>query len=175
MMEMAIRTGANPFERLMGMDEAAWSRHANPWSVYTRMLLGLPVTLGALWSIRPLGLWSLAPLAAAFLLARVNPVLFPPPASTDNWASKATFGERVWLNRANLAIPSHHARWAMGLAVASGVAFVAAALGAALHHPLAAIAGGVVCWQTKAWFCDRMVWLYEDMKTADPAYAAWLR
>lgn len=175
MMEMAIRTGANPFERLMGMDEVAWSRHANPWSVYTRMLLGLPVTLGALWSIRPLGLWSLAPLAAAFLLARVNPVLFPPPASTDNWASKATFGERVWLNRSLVPIPRHHARWAMGLAAASGAAFVGAAAGALAHNLSWTVAAGLVSWLTKAWFCDRMVWLYHDMTTANPAYASWLR
>ena len=27
----------------------------------------------------------------------------------------------------------------------------------------------------KAWFIDRMVLLYEDMKTRDPAYAGWER
>jgi hypothetical protein len=25
------------------------------------------------------------------------------------------------------------------------------------------------------WFCDRMVWLYDDMKDKHPPYAAWLR
>jgi len=28
---------------------------------------------------------------------------------------------------------------------------------------------------SKMWLCDRMVWLYEDIKDRHPAYAAWLR
>jgi len=43
-------------EKLMGMDDAAWKRHANPWSVYTRFTC-LPFIVLALWSRVWLGWW----------------------------------------------------------------------------------------------------------------------
>jgi hypothetical protein len=40
---------------------------------------------------------------------------------------------------------------------------------------LAVLAGLVICQTAKAWYLDRMVLLYEDMKARDPGYAAWER
>lgn len=41
-------------------------------------------------------------------------------------------------------------------------------------NPLLAVVSGVVITQVaKAWFIDRMVLLFEDMKTRDPEYAGW--
>lgn len=36
-------------ERLMGMTDETWARHANPWSVYTRFSI-LPLFALAVWS-----------------------------------------------------------------------------------------------------------------------------
>ena len=36
-------------ERMMAMDDAAWARHANPWSVYSRMSI-LPLMTLAIYS-----------------------------------------------------------------------------------------------------------------------------
>ena len=40
---------------------------------------------------------------------------------------------------------------------------------------LRALLGAAVSYAGKLWFCDRMVWLYEDMKDRDPQYRSWLR
>ena len=45
----------NVFTKLMSMDDAAWERHASPWSVWTRVITGLPVLLAAVWSIKLMG------------------------------------------------------------------------------------------------------------------------
>ena len=40
---------------------------------------------------------------------------------------------------------------------------------------LAVVSGLVITQVAKAWFIDRMVLLYEDMKARDPEYAGWER
>jgi hypothetical protein len=40
---------------------------------------------------------------------------------------------------------------------------------------LSAVAGLVIAQTAKAWYLDRMVLLYEDMKARNPGYAAWER
>ena len=158
----------------MRMDDAAWARHASPWSVWTRVAT-FPFLMAAIWSVHDLGWWSAIPIGLVVLWTWLNPRLFPPPRSTDNWASKATFGERVWLNRSAVAIPSHHQTAATILSVGAGLgAFLAlwAAIAGAFWPMIAA---GLLSWISKLWFCDRMVWLYEDMIDASPDYRAWLK
>src|SRR3954467_6144112 len=93
--------------RAFAMDEATWLRHANPWSVWTRVAT-LPLLVLAAWSRAWLGWWALVPVALVLLWTWWNPRLFPVPLSTDNWASKGVMGERVWLNRDAVPIPGHH-------------------------------------------------------------------
>ena len=156
------------------MDEASWSRHANPWSVYTRVPLLMLFAL-AIWSRVWIGWWALAPVAALMVWTWVNPRIFPAPKSTNNWASKGTFGERVWLNAKAVPIPAHHAWWARALSIASGLAVLPMAYGLYVLDPFAAFLGALLASLLKLWFVDRMVWLYEDMKDAHAPYAAWLR
>jgi hypothetical protein len=146
------------------MKESVWIRHANPWSVWTRVVTGLPVSLGAIWSFRLVGWWGLAWLSIAILWLWLNPRIFPVPQHTNNWASKVTFGERVWLNRRVTPIPKHHSIWAMFLSVSGGSGFVVAVIGASYNDLYITLIGGVVSWFSKMWFCDRMVWLYNDMQ-----------
>lgn len=170
-----MATQSNFLTKVMSMDEATWERHANPWSVWTRVIFSLPVILLSLWSIRSLGYWSIGSVAAAVLWTWLNPRLFPPPRTTDNWASKVTFGERVWLNRAIIPIEKHHAQWAIFLSVVAGGGFIIAGIGAVQQLLLPTIAGGITSWLGKMWFCDRMVWLYEGMKDKSPDYLSWLK
>ena len=144
------------------MKESVWLRHANPWSVWTRVITGLPVSLGAIWSFRLVGWWGLAWLTGAIVWLWLNPRIFPVPKNTNNWASKVTFGERIWLNRRAEPIPKHHSRWAMSLSVGAGIGFIVAVFGAAYHDILMTLVGGIGSWFSKMWFCDRMVWLYSD-------------
>ena len=160
--------------RLFHMTEDAWARHANPWSVWTRVV-SLPPLLAAIWSHSWLGWWAILPIGTMLLWLWLNPRAFPPPAHTDNWASKATLGERVWLARAGLPIPAHHQRTALLLSALSGAAFVAAVIGATRNDLALTVGAGSLSWIAKMWFADRMVWLYEDMKDASPRYRSWLR
>ena len=69
--------------RLFAMSDGVWARHANPWSVWTRMAT-LPVLLLALWSRAWIGWWALLPVAAVLVWTWLNPRLFPPPRTTDD-------------------------------------------------------------------------------------------
>jgi len=160
-------------EKGMGMDPEVWSRHANPWSGWTRVPI-LPALALAVWSRVWLGWWCLAFVAVLLVWIWFNPRVFPKPASTDNWMSRGVIGERVWLNRKNISIPAHHARWAIWLSVVSGLGVLPIVWGLwqleiwPLLFGLALTVGG------KLWFLDRMVWLYADMAEASPEYRAML-
>ena len=160
-------------ERLFAMDDAVWARHASGWSVWTRVAT-LPLLLLAIWSHAWIGWWSAVPVAVALLWTWLNPRIFPKPRSTDNWAAKATFGERVWLNRQAVPIPERHRTLPHLLGAAAGLGAVLALVGAILTEIWPTVLGALLCYAGKLWFCDRMVWLYEDMKDAEPRYRAWL-
>ena len=162
------------FERVMSMSDDVWMRHASPWSVWTRIAT-FPLLMLALWSPHIIGAWSLIPIAILAAWIWLNPRLFDPPRRTDNWPAKVTFGERVWLNRKAIPIPGHHA---MAAAITTGISAAGTVLliaGALLAEPISFIAGGITAFLAKVWFCDRMVWLYEDMKDTNAEYASWLR
>lgn len=160
--------------RAFAMDDATWARHANPWSVWTRVV-SLPPLLAAIWSHTSLGWGAAVPIGLVVVWLWLNPRLFPPPAHTDTWASKATFGERVWLNRSAVPIPAHHALAAALLSGLAGLAFLAAVAGAVANNLAWTVGAGSLSWLAKMWFVDRMVWLYEDMKHATSEYRSWLR
>jgi hypothetical protein len=159
---------------LFRLDEEGWERHANPWSVWTRVATW-PVLMFVLWSFHWWGVWSLLPLAVVAGWLVLNPHAFPPPASTKSWASRAVFGERVYLLRELHPIPLEHTNAATALSVGSGVGALLMGAGLLTAEPVTFLAGGVAVFLCKLWFVDRMVWLYEDMSREVPEYAAWLR
>lgn len=160
-------------ESAMGLTDQAWDRHANPLSVYTRYSV-LPLFVLAVWSRDWIGWWALLPILLVAAWARINPHLFPPPATTHSWASRAVLGERVWLNRKSVPIPPEDARWALGLSVLNGLGLIPLAYGLWVLDPGWTAAGMAVIMIGKSWFLDRMTRLYDRM--ADhPDYAAWRR
>ena len=160
-------------ESLMGMDDAAWQRHANPWSVWTRIPI-LPLLVLGIWSRAWIGWWCLVPIAVLMVWTFINPRVFPKPASTDSWASKATFGERIWLNHARLPIPRHHLQFSHMLNAVTALAIIPLVYGVVTYAPLVTVLGLAMVVLSKLWFLDRMVWLYQDMSSHDSQYAAWL-
>ena len=163
-----------PFPPLFRMDEEAWARHANPWSVWTRVA-SWPALMLVVWSFHWFGEWSLLPLAVVAGWLVLNPHAFPPPASTRSWASRAVLGERVYLLRELHPIPVEHANAATALSIGSGVGVLFLVAGLLTREPAAFLTGGAVVMLCKLWFLDRMVWLFEDMKDEVPEYAVWLR
>ena len=156
---------------LFGLDSEGWARHANPWSVYTR--IPIPVLLSAaVWTRTRIGWRSLVPVALVCVWTVVNPRAFPPPRSLDRWASRAVLGETVWVARKEVPVPPRHRVAPNVLAAVStlGVPFIVRGLvvrdGWMVAFGLAVQMGG------KLWLLDRMALLYDDVAAAGPRLPA---
>ncbi|WP_299732507.1 DUF6653 family protein [uncultured Tateyamaria sp.] len=154
-------------ERLMGMQDADWRRHANPLSVWTRFSC-LPLLVLAIWARIWVGWWALALFVLACLWTWINPRLFPPPADFGSWASRATLGERVFLARDRHNIAAHHIRAAHVLTGLSALGVVPLVYGLIALEPFALLAGLVATILPKVWFCDRMVWIHAELTGTTP-------
>jgi hypothetical protein len=155
--------------KTFGLDSAeAWRRHANPWSVYTRIPIPL-LLVAAIWSRAWIGWWSLVPIGLVLLWTLGNPRVFPPPRSLDHWASHAVLGETVWAKRSTTAVPKRHRVAPLVLSVisAAGVPFLV--WGLVVLDPWITAFGLAVQMAGKVWFLDRMVLLYEEVSSgAEP-------
>jgi hypothetical protein len=160
--------------KLFGLEGERWMRHANPASVWTRFAVP-PLLALAVWSREWIGWWSLAAVALALVFMMVNPLLFPPPRSTRHWTSKGVLGERIWTERDKVTIPAQfRASGVTNATYAIQVVGLAVLVYGLVRFDLLAVVTGLVIAQTaKAWFIDRMVLLFEDMKTRHAGYAAW--
>lgn len=151
-------------ERLMRMKDADWERHANPWSVWTRMSC-LPLLALAIWSRVWIGWYCVPVIAAALMWTYHNPRAFSAPRDWDSWAARATLGERMFLNRHTGApIATHHVRALYVLTLLSAVGLIPLIYGLSVLNPWAALTGLVATILPKLWFCDRMVWIHAEMR-----------
>ena len=160
--------------RLFGLKGEAWMRHANPVSVWTRFAV-LPLLAAAIWSRDWIGWWSLVPIALSLVFMVVNPLLFPKPRSTRSWASKGVFGERIWADRNTVELPDQfrNSQVAKVTYLFQVVGMAVLVYGLVELDLLAVVSGLVIVQCARAWFIDRMVLLFEDMKTRNPEYASW--
>jgi len=156
---MDVYSGA---ERLMGMDEESWRRHANPLSVITRIPI-LPLMLVAIYSRRYIGIFSLIPILLLVGWTWYNPRAFKEPADLNNWASKVVLGERLFLARHSMHIPDHHFKAVLILVMLSAAGIIPCIYGVWVYNAWAAAFGCTLTVLPKIWFCDRMVWIYEDL------------
>ncbi len=161
---------AMPFEdavkKAFGLEGEVWLRHANPWSVYTR--IPIPALLvAAVWSRQWIGWWCLVAVGVVVVWMFVNPRVFPPPRSLDHWASRAVLGEKCWGSRRERPIPENHrvAPWVLTAMNAAGVPFVV--WGVVVYDPWITLFGLAVHMAGKIWFIDRMALLYDAMAGAD--------
>lgn len=162
-------------EQFFRMDERSWERHATGWSVWTRFAT-LPFLFLACWSHVWIGPWGAgAAISAIALWLWVNPRILPLPSRPDTWQAKATFGERVWLNRFQIPIPANHVKIALGLSALASAGFLTGLYGALTNSLWLTLVGGALTYGGKLLFLDRMVRLYHDMKDKDPIYGSWLR
>lgn len=162
------------FAALFRMDERTWERHANPWSVWSRVAT-FPLLMLALWSAHWIGWLCLIPIALVALWLWLNPRIFPPPFSTQSWAARAVLGERVYLLRVLRPVPVEHTNVITLLGIGSAVGALLMAAGLIAAEPFTYVAGGIAVIVFKLWLCDRMVWLFDEMSEQVPEYRAWRR
>jgi hypothetical protein len=159
---------------LFQMDERAWERHANPWSVWTRVA-AFPLLMLALWSAHWIGWYCLLPVGLLAIWLWLNPRVFPIPRSTQSWASRAVLGERVYLMRMLQPVPLEHTNAITLLGIGSAVGALLMAAGLLAAEPFTFVAGGIAVIVFKLWLCDRMVWLFDFMSEHVPEYRNWRR
>ena len=148
-------------EKAMGMDDATWARHANPWSGWSRVSI-LPLLALAIWSRDWIGWSALVPIALVLLWTWINPRVFAEPKSLDNWMSQGVLGERIWLARSETPIAAHHQSVTSTLNLASGIGVAILAFGLWDLDVGFTLAGLILSMGAKLWFLDRMVWLKSD-------------
>ena len=71
-------------------------------------------------------------------------------------------------------MPKHHLLVPNILSAINAVGAIPFIWGLVILEIWPTVVGGLVMIISKLWFCDRMVWLYEDMKDATPEYKSWL-
>lgn len=152
-------------ETLMSMDDRVWRRHANPWSVWSRVITPLPLLALAIWSRVWLGWGALVPLAAVVLWIWWNPRAFPEPSDFRSWTARGVMGERVYLHHRSTIEP-HHIRPCQTLLGVSGLGVLPFAYGLWQLDIWAVITGIAVILLAKMWFVDRMAWVWDDWQRA---------
>jgi hypothetical protein len=171
---MTSQTSEKRVAKLFGLSGDGWMHHANPWSVWTRFAV-LPMLVVSVWSRDWIGWWSLIPIGLSVVWMMTNPLFFKTPKSTRNWASKGVFGERIWADRKDVAIPAKFLKSQVPniATIGQGLAVIILAYGLVRLDLVVVIAGTLMCQVAKSWYIDRMVLLFEDMKERSPEYASW--
>ncbi|MBL1433966.1 hypothetical protein COB87_000090 [Candidatus Wolfebacteria bacterium] len=155
-----------------GLNDETWMKHSNKWSVWSRFFI-LPLLAVAIWSHVWIGLNSLILVVILLFWTWINSRFFGKPKTTKHWASKAVFGERVWLRKDELPIPQHHLRAITILNIITGSGLPFLAWGLYELHIWSVLLGLILVIFGKLWFLDRMVWVYEDMKNKSEEYLSW--
>ena len=148
-------------ERAMGMNEAVWQRHLNPYTGWARVT-ALPLVALAVWSRAWLQWYCLIPIALVMAWVWLAARFFAPPDSTDNWMSRGVLGERLWLDRDRHQVDAHHYPIVFATMLIVGIGGVVMLAGLVTLNVAWTIAGVFASTVGKLWFLDRMNWLQRD-------------
>lgn len=149
-------------ERVMGMTDELWLRHANPWSVWTRIAC-VPAFALATWSRDWIGAFSLIPVALVVVFLWLNTRIFGPATDLDRWETRAILGEKIWLNRRRVPISQTQQR-ATALALTGSVAgILPAGLGLIWLDVGLTLLGVVVIVCGQIWFLTLLARLYDEV------------
>ncbi|WP_321481312.1 DUF6653 family protein [uncultured Bacteroides sp.] len=166
-------TAERNIAKIFNLTDENWLKHANPWSVWTRYSI-LPCIVSSLWARLWIDWWCLIPLAISLLWTFYNPILFPKPKSTKNWASRAVFGEKIFMNRDKITLPEiHKSPIYKILNLLSGLGVLIAFISVYSYSFTGVLAGTALAYLGKSWYLDRMVWLYNDLKQNNEEYQNW--
>jgi hypothetical protein len=157
--------------KLMSMSDEVWIRHANPWSVWTRIAL-FPFWFLAIWSWVWIGWWALVPAGILSVWTWLNPRVFSPYTDDKPWSTRGVLGERIFIHRKRVPIPREHLVMAHLLNSLAGLWLIGAIAGFILANFWLALGGWLLTVTFKIWFFDRMVWLHEVVSKSVPEYCS---
>ena len=146
--------------KAFGLDDKSWKRHANAWSVWTRML-GLGPILTPIYYRETLGWWAMIPIALGAGWMWVNPHVFPAVEEPRSWAEKGIYGEKMYAANQSLATDAHRPamRWLIALAAVGAVLL---AWGLILIEAWPSIFGITLIVLSQLWQIDRFVAIYAE-------------
>ncbi len=147
--------------RAMGMTEETWRRHANPWSVWTR-LLSVPAFALAVWAREWIGWWCLLPIGAIATFMWLNTRIFAPASDATRWETRAIMGEQKWLLRREAPIPAHHLKATILIVGVSTAGILPLVWGLYALDVWATVLGVVMIVGGQMWFLDRLAWLHDE-------------
>lgn len=156
----------------MSMSDDVWVRHANPWSVWTRIAM-FPFWFISIWSRLWIGWWSLLPIGVLAVWTWLNLRVFKPYDDDSPWSTRGVLGERIFVNRKTIPIPQEHLVVAYMLSSLAALSAAGAVVGFVTAKFWLALGGWLLAIAFKLWFVDRMVWLYEVMSSSVPEYQSW--
>ncbi len=148
---------------LFRMNDEGWRRHANPWSVYTR-LTAVPMMILAVWSRAWIGWWSLLPIAGVMLWLFLNPHVFSPVPASEGWAAKGIYGERLWLKSRGEDLPSGYRRVLRRLAALGAAGGILLLWGLVELSPWPTLYRATLLILAQLWRIDRLGLLYEAIQ-----------
>lgn len=163
---MGAADGVHGVGRFVRMSDEHWRRHANPWSVWTRML-GLAPMIGSLWFRDTLGWWTVAILVASAVWMWLNPRAFREVTTPRSWAEMGIYGEKMWVDKAPASLPHRAAIARIALIALPGVALLA--LGLYALSPWPTLFGLAMILLSQLWQIDRFVWIYRDSQRQESA------
>jgi len=152
----------NRIAQAMGMSDAVWRRHANPWSVWTRFTC-MPLMVLAIWSWGCIGWAALVPIILSVVWTYLNPRVFPEPQNFESWASLGVMGERIHIYRPD-EVASHHAAPLKWLTWGPLIGILPLIYGLILRDAWMTILGTILAMLIKMWFVDRMVWIAREWR-----------
>jgi hypothetical protein len=150
--------------RLFRMDDEAWRRHANPWSVWTRFA-AIPAMLLAIWSRTWIGWWCLVPIVLVVAWLWLNVKVFRPVSAPRGWTSRGIYGERAWLEDRS-AVPPDHRSVLRILVVLGSVGFALIVWGLVVLSVWPTVFGATLVVVAQLWRIDRFGWLWERVNAA---------
>lgn len=133
------------------LSDETWSKHANKWSGWTRVLLMPILGVGLFYHN-----WFI--LGLAVIWGIVNPLVYPQPKSVDNWMSMGVLGEQLYFKNGRKVkrdLPSL-------LNILNIPVFIAFLYFGWKQNIEALILSALLLMTIKFWFIDRMSRLARD-------------
>ncbi|MES0882336.1 DUF6653 family protein [Roseibium sp. SCP14] len=152
------------------------SRAAGPvGSVSTYAKIFAPALLSAaIWAKLVVGgVFSMILLASVLLFLFKLPSIFSGRNQKDNWAQRASFGERIWLNRILIPIPADVNQRITILYLVFWTGTLIAILGAVSSSLLLSATGLLVAYAAQGVCLGKLIGLYNEMKEKTPLYRFW--